>query len=200
MPTRVLVRVAAALTVTFAALALWVVLCGEVAGDHRLLAAVVPGRSDGLLTAARFVHRATGYEAVAAATAVLALVLLRRRRAADGLLLAVAVAGALVGNTLLKRLVERPRPELASPLVDVSAHSFPSGHAAATAALASAVLLLAAGGRWVLHLAVAGTSMVAIAAAAQLVLGLHHPSDVVAGWLWAGAWTTALMAACRLTR
>jgi hypothetical protein len=197
--TKSLARVAATLTLALAALALMVVLWGAVPGDQRVLSVVDPGRGDGLRTAARVVHHGTGYLAVAAMTAMLVLVLLALRRFADGLFLAVAVAGALVGNALLKRLVERPRPELLSPLEDVSAYSFPSGHAAGTAALAAAVVLLAAGGRWMLHVAVLSTLLVLVAGAAQLVLELHHPSDVLAGWLWAGAWTTA-MAAVRCGR
>lgn len=197
MRTETLARIAAGLSLAGAALALTVVLLGEVAGEQRLLAMLASWRSDGLATAARLVHHGTGYAAVAAMTAVLVLVLLALRQVADGVFLALAVSGALLGNTVLKRLVERPRPELATPLVDVSAYSFPSGHATATAALAAAILLLAAGSRRVLHLALVSALVVLGAAAAQLVLALHHPTDVLAGWLWALAWTFGLRAAYR---
>lgn len=197
MPPALLVRAAAGLTLAFAGLALMVVVTGGVPGDRGLLAVVGPARSDRARAVAELVHHGTGYLAVATATAVLVLVLVRLRRVGDGLVLAVGVAGALAGNALLKRLVGRPRPELRSPLEDVSSYSFPSGHAAATAALAAAVVMLAVGSRWMLHVVIALTLVVLAAAAAQLVLALHHPSDVLAGWLWAGAWTSALWAAYR---
>jgi membrane-associated phospholipid phosphatase len=79
--------------------------------------------------------------------------------------------------------------------VSASPFSFPSGHAAATAALAVTLLLAVRGTRARSAAAAAGTLLVLGAAAAQLVLALHHASDIVGGWLWAAGWTTAVWAA-----
>jgi undecaprenyl-diphosphatase len=141
------------------------------------------------------VDRATGYEGTALLAVVAVLLLVRRGRGRDAGLTAVAYAGALVGTTVLKEVVGRPRPEQLSPFLTVSPWSFPSGHAAATVALLAAGVLAARGTRAQLPVAAGGTLVAVVAAAVQLVLGLHRPSDLVGGWLWAAAWTTAVWAA-----
>ena len=35
---------------------------------------------------------------------------------------------------------------------------------------------------------VTGVTLVVVVGLGQLVLGVHYPSDIVAGWLWAFAW------------
>lgn len=114
---------------------------------------------------------------------VVALLLLARGRVTPRALLVVAVG--LVGwalGTLCKLLVERPRP--ADAIVEVSNWSYPSGHA--TNVALGTVLLIAlvtfvhtAWIRW-------GTTVLVLAGAAltaadRLVLGVHYPSDVLAG-------------------
>ena len=141
------------------------------------------------------VDRATGYEGTALLGVPAVLLLGRRGRGRDAGLGGVAYAGALVGTTALKQVVGRPRPEQLSPLLTVSPSSFPSGHAAATAALLVAAVLVARRTRVLLPVAAGGALLVVVTAAAQLVLGLHRPSDLVGGWLWAAAWTTAVWAA-----
>jgi undecaprenyl-diphosphatase len=93
-------------------------------------------------------------------------------------------------NPVLKELVGRSRPDL-WPLPDtVSEYSFPSGHAANTAALAGALLLILHSRRaWVVGLLVAAVGLVGLS---QLVLGRHYPSDLLAGWLWAAGWISSL--------
>ncbi len=121
--------------------------------------------------------------AVLAAAVAAALVLVRRSAAA--LVVVGSMVAVLVLGPLLKAVVGRPRPEVASLPTDVSEYAFPSGHAAAAAALALAtVLSVRAGPRRVL---LAGLALVVVAtsAVAQLVLGRHHPADLVAGWLLA---------------
>jgi membrane-associated phospholipid phosphatase len=129
------------------------------------------------------VSAATGSEPATVATAVVALLLLARRRAADAAVVLAAVVAAVALGAGLKRVVERPRPELAD-VGDVSSYSYPSGHAAAsTALLVAVVLVLRLRPPW---LAAAG-AVVLVVALAQLALGRHHPADLVAGWLVAVA-------------
>lgn len=99
-----------------------------------------------------------------------------RRR--DWLAVGVAAVSAHGASVVIKRLVRRPRPDDARIEVHVSTPSnlsFPSAHAASTAAAAVA-------------LAPRVGAPVAIAAAggmgiARVVVGVHYPSDVAAGML-----------------
>lgn len=153
------------------------------------------------------------WEALAAATdtgpllgvaALAAVALAVRRRAGPGARVAASVLVVALANPLLKALVGRDRPSVVELAGDVSTGSYPSGHAAVSAALvgalAAAVVTLrpraGRAARWTV--AGVGGSAVLLVAAGQLALGRHFPSDLVAGWLVAGCalavvrWPTAL--------
>ena len=72
--------------------------------------------------------------------------------------------------------------------MELSEYTFPSGHAANTAALAAAAILIAWPTRYRTSAAIAGVGLVLVVGLSQLALGVHYPSDIVAGWLWAAAW------------
>ncbi|MCU1593877.1 MAG: phosphoesterase [Frankiales bacterium] len=123
-----------------------------------------------------------------AAAVVIALLLLRqgRRRLSAYVLLSVLGAEAL--SSLTKLLVDRVRPclhEISCPATT----SFPSGHAVGAAAFwgTCAVLLLPRLGRrswWLLVIPL-------VVALTRVVLGVHYPSDVLAGLVMGGCWATA---------
>jgi len=121
---------------------------------------------------------------------VLALLALRRRHSA--VFLAVIVLSGTVLSTALKHWVGRPRPQLVAHLDMVSSASFPSGHVlASTLFYATVALLLAAplpqrAARWTLY-AVAASLSLAIGVS-RIALGVHWPTDVLAGWVIGGAW------------
>lgn len=191
VPGTVLGRTAAGLLAGFAALTVLVVVDGGLPGDGAS-ARPSEGQARALALA---VHRLTGYAGVGVLTVLLVLLLARLGRRREALRCGLSVAGAVLGNAALKRLVGRPRPDLLPPDVEVSPLSFPSGHAAATAALVVAAVLTVRGTRALVLAAAAGALLVVGASAAQLALALHRPSDIVGGWLWAAAWTTAVWAA-----
>ncbi|WP_031477632.1 phosphatase PAP2 family protein [Streptomyces bicolor] len=101
-------------------------------------------------------------------------------------------AGAHLVSMGVKRVVRRPRPAHVEPLVrTVGRHSFPSSHA--TSAAAAAVAYGALG-------AYAIPPLAAAMCLSRLVVGVHYPSDVVAGaalgavaacagsgWMWRGS-------------
>lgn len=128
---------------------------------------------------------------VTSATAVLAILLLLRGRRSAALYVVLVRLVALVPDSGLKHLVARHRPVLAEPFAHASGWSFPSGHALGSAALWGSLAVVAAArlGR-AIALAVAVTVPVLIAVT-RVLLGVHYPSDVVAGlaigWLVAAA-------------
>jgi undecaprenyl-diphosphatase len=118
------------------------------------------------------------------------LLLIRKRGAA--LLVLVSIGGGTALSSLLKLGFDRPRPDLVAHLVDIHTLSFPSGHAmlsAVTYLTLGALLARVDGHRavkfYILGVAVALTLVVGIS---RVYLGVHWPSDVLAGWCAGAAW------------
>lgn len=130
---------------------------------------------------------------VVAATAALLLV---RRLWITAALVVLATTTGSAAVALLKAIFGRARPDIVDHVVAATGYSFPSGHAAnsaivylTTAALVTQVTHGRATRRYVAL--VAGLLVVAIGAS-RVYLGVHWPSDVLAGWsfgtLWALGW------------
>lgn len=122
-----------------------------------------------------------------------------RRDAWAVLHIAVASAGAGVLMQLIKRYFERPRPADLPPLAQSLGSSFPSGHTLMATALylTFAVLACRVFRRRRERAAVFGIAVLVIAlvGATRVYLGVHHPSDVVAGAAVGSAWACLLAAA-----
>ncbi|MFL5296509.1 MAG: phosphatase PAP2 family protein [Phenylobacterium sp.] len=116
----------------------------------------------------------------------------RRRRAA---LLAGTVALAEISSELLKRFYARPRPDLVPHGSYVYSASFPSGHSTISAAVFLTLAMLIASvepnrSTKVLTFVVAFALVLAIGIS-RIYLGVHWPSDVLAGWSLGAAWALA---------
>ena len=128
------------------------------------------------------------------ASAVLAVALLRRLRAA--VLLVAAVGGETLMFMLTATVTGRPRPPV--PPLDEElppTSSFPSGHTAASVALYGGIALLVVGATraWWRWLVVAtAVALVVAVAAARLYRGAHHPSDLVGSLVLTLPWLYAL--------
>ena len=127
--------------------------------------------------------------------------LANRRRLA--LFAFAAVAGGTVVTFALKDIFDRPRPELVPHiLVTVHTYSFPSGHAMASAIvyLTLGAMLTESSKTWrlkayVMSVAVALTLLIG---ATRVFLGVHYPTDVIAGWAGGFAWAYGCRALVRL--
>ena len=117
-------------------------------------------------------------------TVISAALLWLRGRAGDALFVASVRVATLVVDTLLKESVRRPRPTLANPLAHAHGFSFPSGHAsgAASVYLPIAVVLMTflPGPRRRVVIGAATLLCIAVATS-RVLLGVHYPTDVIAG-------------------
>ena len=114
---------------------------------------------------------------------VFVIVALIRRKVATAAFLVVSIGLMGLVTEGAKVIAGRPRPEMA--LVYGSSTSFPSGHALGVMVGVLALLTVlwpSLTRRWRTVLAVLGGVLVALVGSARVVLNVHHPSDVLAGW------------------
>jgi membrane-associated phospholipid phosphatase len=109
------------------------------------------------------------------------------------LVIILGVGGAALLNLFLKFIFERPRPDLWEQLIIETSFSFPSGHAMASAALACCVIVLFWNTRWRLLATSLAVLYVVLIGFSRLYLGVHYPTDVIAGWLVSGAWVAIIV-------
>ena len=114
-------------------------------------------------------------------------------------LMAILLA-AVLGETLLanglKALFDRPRPDIVPHLVHATGNSFPSGHATSAAAVYLTLAALIASGvksraarAYVFSFAIV---VALIVGASRVYLGVHYPSDVLAGLSLGAAWAAII--------
>ncbi len=140
-----------------------------------------------------------GYQVIAPLSAAIVLLLYRRSFLASRFFV-VAVLGAALMNALMKVVFHRPRPELWPRLVPESGASFPSGHSMYSAAFVTALILLAWPGRLRWPALVLGTLFTLVVGWSRVDLGVHYPTDVLAGWLSGAAWVLGVYSLLRPTR
>jgi len=187
--------------VTCAVLALlWLAMFIEGTGalDRALLGELYAGHRPALANAARVLTFFGGGYWVTPFVAVISLALALLGRPRMALVL-------FVGNSLGRLLVElqkyelgRVRPDLNPHLVSVTSLSFPSAHSAnAVMTYVAMALLLPAKPRlpWVIGAAV----LAFLIGLSRVMLGVHWPSDVIAGWSFGLLWTMAMVAAAHRT-
>ncbi|HXT22382.1 MAG TPA: phosphatase PAP2 family protein [Thermoanaerobaculia bacterium] len=118
--------------------------------------------------------------------------LLLLRKPAMALAMIFAGSGGIFLESALKGIFVRPRPQLVPALVHVRSTSFPSGHALLSAAVYLSIAMIAVrlvpNRRVRLYVLAVVAALVALIGTSRVVLGVHYPTDVVAGWLAGGIW------------
>jgi undecaprenyl-diphosphatase len=148
----------------------------------------LPGWLDGPM---RLVTALGYYWVVFPLLAVTVLAFYRKGWKLSAILLVVSTSGSIVLTTLLKAIFERSRPELFDSGYTASFYSFPSGHATLAVGFYGTLTLLLAYrlrgyARWLV--AACGVSLVLLIGFSRLYLGVHYPTDVLAGYLAALLW------------
>lgn len=136
--------------------------------------------------------------------ATLGYLLLAGKRATAALVTFAVLGGTLL-STLLKTGFERPRPDLVAHLVEVSSQSFPSGHAMLSTVTWLTLGTLLATVQPTLRLKAyvlgVGITIALLVGVSRVYLGVHWPTDVIAGWCIGAAWALLCwLAAGRLRR
>lgn len=208
--TRVLLGVALAAAGVWA----FLVLGGEMAEGATqsldravILALRTPGApgdpigSRGIEEAVRDVTALGGTMLVSVVTAVAALAFVFHRRARHAAVMVGAVLLAWLSSETAKGLYARPRPDLVPHGVYVYSGSFPSGHSTLAAACSLTLAMLVASletRRRTKALAYGLAAAVLVGVGfSRVYLGVHWPSDVLAGWCLGAVWALAAWVALR---
>ncbi|MEC4805804.1 MAG: phosphatase PAP2 family protein [Jaaginema sp. PMC 1079.18] len=121
---------------------------------------------------------------------LVAIILSRRQRLAGAITIGIASAGAWGLNFLLKYVFARDRPALWERIVDVQYNSFPSGHAMVSLVVYGflAYLLAIRFRKFQGTIYALATLLIFLIGLSRLYLGVHWPTDVIAGYAAGLVW------------
>lgn len=132
------------------------------------------------------------YWGVVPAVIGLSVMFLIRRQWRSLTYLLVTYGGTAIINITAKAFFHRVRPHLWETAADKTSFAFPSGHAMSSMALVMTLIILLWGTRWSVWVLVSGSVFLLTIAWTRLYLGVHYPSDIVAGWMIALVWAIAV--------
>jgi len=131
---------------------------------------------------------------------VTALLLFNRRRWRSLTYLIVTLLGSIIINRTAKVLLHRVRPHLWESPAPEFDYGFPSGHAMSSMTLVAVLVILTWGSRWRWLVLIVGTIFVLVIGWTRLYLGVHYPSDILAGWMVSVGWAVGVSLIIRLWR
>jgi len=107
-------------------------------------------------------------------------------------ILVAGIIGGQIANSMLKQYFDRPRPTIVTHIDQVATTSFPSGHAMASMIVYGSVAFLVSRlepTRRIRNATIFVASLlIVLIGISRMYLGVHYPSDVIAGYLAGLAW------------
>jgi diacylglycerol kinase family enzyme/membrane-associated phospholipid phosphatase len=168
---------------------LWTSVVGSL--EQEAMTSFAQERTDVLITVARAVTWAGSSFVLVPLAVACCLLLARAGMRREALAVALSLGGATLISYLVKLLTSRPRPPV-EHLQLVTGSSFPSSHTMQASAfwLSLALALRATSlSRGLVWLAGAGAVLIALVVAwSRVYLGVHYPTDVIAGLVLGGGW------------
>jgi undecaprenyl-diphosphatase len=164
--------------------------------DEGVRAAINQHASPALTSLMRFITFFGSTIFILAAGICAALVFIRVKWRHAALLFAITMAGALVLNGTLKLLFHRARPEPFFGMVAPTSYSFPSGHALYSLCFYGTLAVITGTRLRSLTVRLIGwvvaVSLILLVGISRIYLGVHYPSDVLAGYMTAFIWVMAV--------
>ena len=124
-----------------------------------------------------------------------------RKYRKEAFVFSLIVGMAPIIDGILKRIIQRPRPSL-FPLDSVGSYSFPSGHALTSivfyVTLIYFIYRFTGNKKLAVISAISFSSLIFMIGISRIYLGLHYPTDVLAGWLIGLCWLSGVfLVICR---
>lgn len=163
--------------------------------DSQLLILAEHSRQAGLNTFTEILSKVGGMPAVITFCSVLSVILIRNKKKLITIYLFLSIGGGIALGWLLKYLIQRDRPTMVSHLVQSYGASFPSAHSLYAIVLSSFLAL------FVIQPVQTTYSKIRlvliflwplIMGISRVYLGVHYPSDVLAGWGIGLIWVSLL--------
>lgn len=168
--------------------------------DRYILTAIYSGLSsptmDAIVSAGTY---AGGVPFIVTVTVGLLAYLTYRKAYSKALFLGLVMAGTACANIVLKLFFERQRPDLWQQIVEEVTFSFPSGHAMGSMAIGLSIITLTWNTKWRTLIVLATTTYIIFIGFTRLYLGVHYPSDILAGWILSAGWVALLIILLRVS-
>ncbi|MBE9006494.1 phosphatase PAP2 family protein [Fortiea sp. LEGE XX443] len=119
---------------------------------------------------------------------IITLIVIMQRRWRSLTYLLITAAGSATINRTAKEFWHRVRPHIWESVAPEFDYSFPSGHAMTSMTLIAILVVLTWGSAWRWFTVTFGSVYILAIGWTRLYLGVHFPSDIIAGWMVAIAW------------
>lgn len=165
---------------------------GGFAWDVPILLSIHSIASPQLDTFAKILTKLGVFWGVFPIAVIILSILLHQRRWHQITYLLITLLGSIIINRTAKLLLHRVRPHLWESPAPEFDFGFPSGHAMSSMTIVAALVILTWSSRWCWLVLISGGIFVLAIAWTRLYLGVHYPSDILAGWVASIAWTVGV--------